>query len=168
MPPPLSTLAFRFLTPARKQLFMVIVVAVCFIAGSIWSYRNLYIPYMNSRNDEIIDENSTLDKEPGMPDAVLYFFHVDWCPHCVTALPEWEKFVANNTGVKFNGKFVSYMAVNLTKDDAENGVDQALRQKYNVSHFPEVHLVLKNKKPILLDAKPTEATLTQFLKDSVK
>jgi thiol-disulfide isomerase/thioredoxin len=123
---------------------------------------------MNSRNVEIVDENSALDKGPGVPDAVLYFFHVDWCPHCVTALPEWNSFVEHNTGLKFNGKEVSFMSVNLTKEDSENGVDQALRQKYGVSHFPEVHLVLKNKKPILLDATPTEATLVQFLNDSVK
>jgi thiol-disulfide isomerase/thioredoxin len=168
MSPSLIAEFFRFLTPTRQQWLLIVVVATFFIAGSIWSYTNLYVPYMNSRNNEFVDENSALDKGPVAPDAVLYFFHVDWCPHCVTALPEWEKFVANNTGMKVNGKLVSFMSVNLTKEDSENGVDQALRQKYNVSHFPEVHLVLKNKKPILLDAKPTEATLVQFLNDSVK
>lgn len=170
MPPSLTAEIFRYLTPTRQQWFLIVVVATFFIAGSIWSYSNLYVPYMNSRNDEIVDENSALDKDKvvGEPDAVLYFFHVDWCPHCVTALPEWKSFVEHNTGLKFNGKFVSFMAVNLTKEESENGVDQALRQKYGVSHFPEVHLVLKNKKPILLDAKPTEATLVQFLNDSVK
>lgn len=168
--PSLSAIFFRrVLSPTFQQWALVGLVAMFFIAGSVWSYYQFYIPYMNSRNNDIVDESSALDRGPVAPDAVLYFFHVDWCPHCVTAIPEWQSFVEHNTGSKFNGKVVSFMSVNLTKEDSENGVDQALRQKYNVSHFPEVHLVLQNnKKPIILDAKPTYATLDQFLKETLK
>lgn len=168
--PSFTAIIFRhILTPTIQQWLLIGLVAIFFIAGSIWSYYHLYIPYMNSRNNDIVDERSALDKGPVAPDAVLYFFHVDWCPHCVTALPEWNRFVDHNTGSKFNGKEVSFKSINLTNEDSKNGVDQALRQKYNVSHFPEVHLVLKNnKKPIILDAKPTESTLDQFLKETVK
>ena len=167
----LSTIFFRNL--AKYQLVLLRVgVFVFFLTCSILSYYWLYLPYMKQRDQSNVEMSSAKDRETevgpaGQPDIVLYFFHVDWCPHCVTALPKWNKFVSQNVDHRFNGKRVTFKDINLTDESSENGVNQSLRQKYNVGQFPEVHLVVKNKKPILLDASVTEDTLTRFLKDSV-
>jgi thiol-disulfide isomerase/thioredoxin len=167
----LSTIFFRIL--AKYQLVLLrFGVFAFFLTCSVLSYYWLYLPYMKKRNQDNVEISSTKDRETevgptGQPDHVLYLFHVDWCKYCVTALPKWQKFVSQNVDHQFNGKRVSFVDVNLTDDSSEDGVNKSLRQKYNVGQFPEVHLVIKNKKPILFDAAITEDTLTRFLKDSV-
>jgi thiol-disulfide isomerase/thioredoxin len=50
--------------------------------------------------------NLTSKPNPGPNDVVLVFFYADWCPHCVSAKPEFAKVVAKMNNTQVNGKNV--------------------------------------------------------------
>ena len=57
----------------------------------------------------------------------VYFFYVDWCPHCKTAKPQIQDFKSKNSNVNVK-------EVNCEKD-------KELAKKFNVRAYPTVYLV---------------------------
>jgi protein-disulfide isomerase-like protein with CxxC motif len=62
-------------------------------------------------------------------------------------------------GTIINGYKVSFIEYNCTKESAEN---QTLMDKYKIEGFPSIILV-KDNQVIDYDAKPSKATMVQFL-----
>jgi thiol-disulfide isomerase/thioredoxin len=96
-------------------------------------------------------------------DVELLFFSTDWCPHCKTAKPEWEQLVSEYDGKTINGRKVIFTDVNCTNESPD--VDRMMDQ-YHIEGFPTIKL-LKDGQVISYDAKPTKATLIQFLNTAV-
>jgi thiol-disulfide isomerase/thioredoxin len=94
-------------------------------------------------------------------EAEIMLFHVDWCPHCKTAKPEWDKFKAEveSNGGLINGRRVIFTEYNCTKETDEI---VKITQKYKIEGYPTIKL-LKDEQIIEFDAKPSKATLQQFL-----
>lgn len=101
--------------------------------------------------------------EEGMVDsgktAHMMLFYTDWCPHCRTAKPEWESLKA-----EYDGKVVNGYTIVMNEYDGESKTPevQDLLDKYNVEGWPTIKLV-KDNQVIDYDAKPTKATMVQFL-----
>ena len=57
----------------------------------------------------------------------IYFFYVDWCPHCKTAKPKIKEFKSRNSNV------------NVKEVNCEQEKD--LAKKFNVRAYPTVYLV---------------------------
>ena len=91
--------------------------------------------------------------------ANIMLFYVDWCPHCKTAKPVWNEMKTEYEGTIINGYKVSFIEYNCTKESAEN---QTLMDKYKIEGFPSIILV-KDNQVIDYDAKPSKATMVQFL-----
>jgi thiol-disulfide isomerase/thioredoxin len=70
------------------------------------------------------------DAAPGSPGYKMVMYGVDWCPHCVSAKPEFEKLGAKKT---IGGKEVSFVFVNPEKD-------KAAAEGKKISGFPTFHL----------------------------
>lgn len=62
----------------------------------------------------------------------VYFFYVDWCPHCKTAKPKVKEFRSRNS-------HVNVKEVNCEKD-------KELARKFNVRAYPTVYLVKGEEK----------------------
>lgn len=105
----------------------------------------------------------SVEHEEGMTDsgktAHLMLFYTDWCPHCRTAKPEWESLKT-----EYDGKVVNGYNIVMTEYDGESKTPevQELLDKYNVEGWPTIKLV-KDNQVIDYDAKPTKATMVQFL-----
>uniref|UniRef100_A0A6C0I7K1 Thioredoxin domain-containing protein n=1 Tax=viral metagenome TaxID=1070528 RepID=A0A6C0I7K1_9ZZZZ len=91
--------------------------------------------------------------------ATMMIFHVDWCPHCKTAMPEWEKVRSKHEGKTINGYKIHFADYNCTKESPET---DELLDKYKIEGYPTIKLV-KDGQIIEYDAKPTESTIDQFL-----
>ena len=91
--------------------------------------------------------------------AEMILFYVDWCPHCKTAKPEWEKIKTEYEDKQINGYNVIFTEYNCTEETAE--VEQ-LMNKYKIEGYPTIKL-LKDNQIIEYDAKPTKSTMEQFL-----
>jgi thiol-disulfide isomerase/thioredoxin len=92
-------------------------------------------------------------------DAEIMLFSTDWCPHCKTAKPEWEQVKAEYEGKQINGYTILFTEVNCTNETPE--VEQMIN-RYKIEGYPTIKLV-KDNQVIDYDAKPTKATLIQFL-----
>ena len=91
--------------------------------------------------------------------AEIMLFYADWCPHCKTAKPEWESVKSQYDGTNMNGYTIVFTEYNCSKESPET---DSLMDKYKVEGFPTIKLV-KDNQVIEYDAKPTKATITQFL-----
>lgn len=91
--------------------------------------------------------------------ATLMLFYVDWCPHCKTAKPEWSTLKDEYDGKTINGYIVNFVEHNCTNETEE--ISQ-LMDKYSIEGYPTIKLV-KDNQIIEYDAKPTKATMEQFL-----
>ena len=69
--------------------------------------------------------------------STVYFFYVDWCPHCTTAKPKVKEFESTN-------KNVNVKHVNCEKE-------KELAKKFNVKAYPTVYLVKGEEKTELND-----------------
>ena len=140
------------------------IVIGAFVAILIGCAYYIYKTYIAPQSDRSVYEGyasgMNLRNEGGDPDmATLYFFGVDWCPHCKHAKPIWDEFVKENSNKTFNGKSVNFVHVDCDKDSA-------LADKYGVSGYPTIKLD-KGSEVIEYSSKPDKDTLLAFLNNSL-
>ena len=97
--------------------------------------------------------------EDEVKSATIMLFYVDWCPHCKTAKPVWNDMKSEYDGTVINGYKISFVEYNCTKETPEN---QSLMDKYKIEGFPSI-ILNKDNQIIDFDAKPSKATMEQFL-----
>jgi thiol-disulfide isomerase/thioredoxin len=158
----IKNIFFSFINP-RKQIIWIMILIIVFIAASIYGYNQFYLPWVASKKYSDVanvDPNSTGD----VGNVTIYLFSADWCPHCKTALPEWQNFSHNYNGKEVNGYEISCINVNCT-DDKDADVIEYIK-KYNVEGYPTIKMI-KGEKVIDFDAKVTNSALESFVKNMV-
>ena len=85
----------------------------------------------------------------------IYYFYTTWCPYCIKALPEWNKFKNYWHHKKKDGHILLLLAIDCDKNES-------LAAKYEVEKYPCIKLI-KDGKVYDYDAKPTLENLNQFL-----
>jgi thiol-disulfide isomerase/thioredoxin len=147
-----SLKSFKF-TP---NVIIGIVVLILFIAISIYCYKKFVSPLMATSykaNREPTDGSSAKKT------AELMLFYVDWCPHCKTAKPIWEELKTEYQDKTINGYKIIFTDINCTNESPDI---ESMMNKYKIEGFPTIKL-LKDGQVIEYDAKPSKATLEQFL-----
>ena len=92
----------------------------------------------------------------------VYFFYVDWCPHCTRAKPEVAK-LKNNLSKKNNKVNNTNVKVNLV--DAEQNKD--LARKHNVNAYPTCVLEKANGETVPFNSNVSVDNLQEFLNNNV-
>jgi len=92
-------------------------------------------------------------------EAIVYFFHVDWCPHCKTAQPEWDAFKTQYDSIEINGYDIKCIDINCTEESSDV---KYLMNQYKIESYPTVKLVLDDR-TIDFDSKITRTSLTSFV-----
>jgi thiol-disulfide isomerase/thioredoxin len=105
------------------------------------------------------DENQLGLGQSSNKDAELMLFYTDWCPHCKTAKPEWQKIKDEYNGKSIKGYNMIFTEIDCTKSNPDV---ERMMNTYNIKGYPTVKL-LKDGQVVEFDSKPTEANLTQFL-----
>jgi len=143
-------------TNLSSTTIIIIITIVIFGGFSIYYYYNHIKPSMKTQYSHNSEEN---DGENSDKNAELLFFFADWCPHCKAAKPIWNDLKSEYQDKTINGYRVEFTEIDCSNETAE--VDQMMN-KYSVEGYPTIKL-LKDGQVIEYDAKPTKATLTQFL-----
>ncbi len=117
-----------------------------------------YLDYVKKTGDDVV-ESLADGSQPADREAELMFFHVDWCPHCKTAKPEWDELKAEYSNNNINGYRVMFTEVNCTEETPEI---ESMIQKFKIEGYPTIKLV-KEGQVIEYDAKPTKSTMLDFL-----
>jgi len=126
------------------------------ILGGLYYY---YYIYPNSQM-KYKPNNEKISKEAeGSQTAELLFFYANWCPHCKSAKPIWDDLKAEYENKTINGYKIIFTEIDCSEETTE--VDKMMNQ-YNVEGYPTIKL-LKDGQVIEYDAKPSKATLEQFL-----
>ena len=96
-------------------------------------------------------------------EAELMIFSVDWCPHCKTAKPEWDKVKAEYSGKQVNGYSILFTEINCTNESPQV---TKLMDQFKIEGYPTIKLV-KDGQVIEFDAKPTYSNMTQFINTAI-
>ena len=142
--------------PTITRNVLIAVFAALLIACAYYIYKK----YITKQSDRSFYEGyaNGMDMRRENPDGdmvTLYFFGTSWCPHCISAKPEWNAFLEENKDKVFNGKRVNFVDVDCDKESA-------LADKYQVTGYPTIKLD-KGSEIIEFKSKPTKQTLTEFL-----
>ena len=116
-------------------MIYAIVMALIAVAASYYAYNYLYLPSQQSKVFKDVANSS-----PNGRTITVFFFHVDWCPHCKKALPEWRTFSDQYHDKQMNGYQIECKAVDCTKDKDPN--IKLMVDKYEIKQYPTVIAVL--------------------------
>lgn len=157
----IKNIFFNFINP-RKTIIWTIILFVIFIWAAYYSYNRFYLPWLSSKKYSDVANTDPTTGNGG--DVTIYFFSADWCPHCKTALPEWQNFSHHYNGKEVNGYMITCVNINCT-DDKDVKVISYI-QKYNIEGYPTIKMVKENK-VIDFDAKVTNTALIAFVNNMV-
>jgi thiol-disulfide isomerase/thioredoxin len=138
----------------RPYYYYIIAIAVIIIFSIVayYAYNRFYKKEVNHAKD--VANANRRNKE-----VIVYFFHVDWCPHCKKALPEWNSFKSQNDGKEINGYVIQCLDINCTDETSDI---TKLINKYHIESYPTVKMI-KDEKVIEFDSKITNSSLNAFV-----
>lgn len=138
---------------------MVVLVILLIIVGLFFVVRDNKL-FGVSEGFEGSDINNVVEKpDPKENEVILLLFFVEWCPHCKTVKPEWNKLMKlNNT--KINGKTVKIQAANAEGSEVEKN---AARDN-NVEGYPTIKLISQSQVLDYNGARNAPA-MEKFVKD---
>jgi len=132
--------------------FVMFAIIIIFISVAIYLGNSKFKPKFNDNLENENDSNNHSQAE-------LMMFSVDWCPHCKKAKPIWEELKQEYENKSVNGYTIIFTDIDCTNESPE--IEQKII-KYKIEAYPTIKL-LKNGQVIEYDAKPSKATLEEFL-----
>jgi len=157
-----------------KYKYVILSFIVISIIGYICYYYNKDIKMMYNSNreyDSSSNKNNTnmntknisitnkVKNKSDIKNANIMLFYVDWCPHCKTAKPEWDKVRKTFDNKIINNYMIVFTEYNCTNETSEIN---ELINKYDIQGYPTIKLI-KDNQIIDFDAKPTTESIEYFL-----
>jgi hypothetical protein len=133
----------------------IIALVVILLLTALYMYNNKKVKSQQTKENF---EGGSDDKT-----AEFKFFWVDWCPHCKTAKPEWDKLKADYANKPINGYKVIFTDIDATKTTAE--IEKQM-EIYKIEAYPTFKLI-KDNQVIDFDAKITRDHLEQFVETMI-
>ena len=133
------------------SIFFVVFV---FIIVSLYAYFKIYKKEVKINDNKFNDLSNT---SAVVDEITVLFFHVDWCPHCISAKPKWQSFCDNNNNKTING----YKIV-CNKDGIDCTDDNDVVNKYNIQSYPTI-IAYKANKRYDYDASVEKQNLEKFI-----
>jgi thiol-disulfide isomerase/thioredoxin len=151
----------KFTASISMRTIMIFLVIFLFLGIGIYIYtkqvKSKFSTSYSANNEHTLSNNGQTGE------AELLLFYADWCPHCKTAKPIWEEIKSEFESKTINGYSIVFTEVNCTTETPEV---EKMMNTYKVEGFPTIKL-LKNGQVIEYDAKPSKATLQQFLNTAI-
>lgn len=144
------------------KLFFIILFLIILIALSVWSYNKYAAPAINKS----LQSQSNVSNDGTIEEVQIYFFNVSWCPHCVKAKPDWEKFCDRRNNQTFKKYNIKCVGDEKGVDCTDSGDPEIIMyiQNYNIEHYPTLKMV-KGGTTIDFDGKITDDNLEMFIKN---
>ena len=125
-----------------NDICCIVVVVVLLLVGLYFFLRKNNMLGLRENFDSQPMELNRLESKPNPTDTNVYviFFYADWCPHCVSAKPEWAR-VQEMDGQNVNGKTVNVRACNCEGSN----VERETARDNNVEGYPTIKLLKNNE-----------------------
>ena len=154
----LNLIYFRFkrYLPMLSIALVIGLVLVVFY----YAYNRIYLP---AKDKSVFKDVGNADTNGRA--VTVFMFHVDWCPHCKKALPEWDMFRDQYNGKSLNGYQIDCKAVDCTNTD--DPTVKGLVDKYSLKQYPTILAVMPGsngkENRIDYDAKVKKEYLDKFV-----
>jgi thiol-disulfide isomerase/thioredoxin len=142
----------KLFSPYYKYVLTAVIFAI-FVYVGYYAYNTYYV---NPKKDKVYSDVANANQRKGI---TILFFHVDWCPHCKKAQPEWNKFVDQYNDQEMNGYIIHCQDIDCTKETSD--VTRAINE-YKIDSYPTIKMI-KDEKVIEFDARINQNTLDQFI-----
>jgi thiol-disulfide isomerase/thioredoxin len=138
-----------------QYIILLFILFIIFVIAGYYAYNKFY----TSKNNPLKDIANVNKQTNEGKTATVYFFHVDWCPHCQTAKPEWEKFKT-----AMNGKIVNGFIINCDDHECSDKSDTTMGyiNEFNIEHYPTIKMT-KDGQIYSFEGKITQISLTKFV-----
>lgn len=146
---------YSYIRPLTKNLLLIIVLSL-FIILSIYAYYRYAKPKITKPFPTDVANGKRRNKN-----ADIFFFHVDWCPHCIKAIPDWKTFSENVNGTVMNGFDVVCHDVDCT-DDKDPTIAGFIK-KYNIEGYPTVIVTFDDGSQVTFDSSISSKSLATFM-----
>lgn len=144
--------------PTGINYLLYAVIVIIFVLLGVYVY-NRYYGKESMKFSDVANENGEFKT------ARLYFFNVDWCPHCVKAKPTWQEFCETHDKKVYGDYRLECVGgaegTNCTNED-DPEVNQLISE-FKIEGYPTVKMV-KDGEQIEYGTKITKETLEQFVK----
>lgn len=148
----------RFYLPNKRNV-MVIALLIVFISIVVYFYLKFGKTRKEHKNERDVPNANRRERN-----ADILFFHTDWCPHCIKALPTWKEFVDTYDNKVVNGYKLNCIGGRggIDCSNANDPKTEEIRKKYKVNSFPSVKM---NKEDVVIDfdAKISIDNLSKFV-----
>jgi thiol-disulfide isomerase/thioredoxin len=115
---------------------MIIFLIVVFVVVGYYSYIQVSRAATNKSNTNDISNLAPTNKE-----IVVTMYHVDWCPHCKKAMPEWQQFVSEYNNKLVNGYKIKCVDLDCT-DNKNVKIKNLLEKDPVIDSVPTVRGVM--------------------------
>jgi thiol-disulfide isomerase/thioredoxin len=134
----MSSTVNLILTYVRAYYFRIMIAFLVgfFIIAGYYGYKKMY-PVVNNTN-KFKDVANAL---PHNKEIVVTMYHVDWCPHCKKAMPEWSGFVSEYNNKMVNGYKIICVDLDCT-DNKNIKIKNILEKDPAIDSFPTVRAVM--------------------------
>jgi len=159
--------------------YYTIILSIFLILMFLGVARYTYEYYISKKLEQKDQSNiaNAVDRKPVIS---VYFFHVDWCPHCIKATPEWNSFKQQYQDKTINGYIVKVYDIDCTEDNGDEVLiyndpkdgkitvkptpmkTVELIKKYKIDSYPTIKLT-KDANGVDFDAKVTYDNLSKFV-----
>jgi thiol-disulfide isomerase/thioredoxin len=145
----------NYLGPYAWYIFIVVLLVIFSLLAK-YGYETYYAAHYESGEKKF---NDIANAEMRDNEVFVYFFYVDWCPHCKTALPDWIKFKNQYDETDMNGYTLRCVDMNCTDETPE--IESAINT-YGIKGYPTIKMK-KDGKVIEFDSKITYSALEKFV-----
>jgi thiol-disulfide isomerase/thioredoxin len=160
--------------------YYTIIISIFLFIFFLGIARYAYDRYFSKtiENKKYSDVANIPDRKPVI---MIFFFSVDWCPHCLKAKPEWNNFKQQYSDKVVNGYVIKTYDIDCTDDNGDEVIiyndddgnqtttkptsmkTAEIIRKYKIESYPTIKLV-KDGVTVDYDAKVTSESLTKFIK----
>ena len=139
----------------NNYILIIVMMILGFIIGTYVLYRVYKLIFKKSK---------VVEKYGNALETKVLMFHVDWCPHCKKATPEWNLFKSEYNNKSINSRKLTVIDYDLTNSSDPN--NKKLIEKYNIEGYPTVILDTGDDYKEL-DVKVTKDNLVNFVKSNL-
>jgi|UniRef100_A0A6C0ES89 thiol-disulfide isomerase/thioredoxin len=143
-----------------QQILLIVGLILIFIIASYYGYKQFY-----SKKQEVKKYDDIPNTNTRKQTADVFFFYVDWCPHCKTAKPIWNQFKEKYNNTVVNDYLITCNELNCT-DDASPNIADAIA-KYKIDSYPTIKMTI-NSKQYEFDTKISFNALKEFVNVTTK
>ena len=131
------------LSYTRAYSFRILIVFL-FVLFGIAGYYTFIATYPSISSQNKFKDVANATTEQGKSISIILYY-VDWCPHCKTAMPEWEKFISEYNATIVNGYTLSCSKIDCTNNE-EPKIKNLLEKEPVIDSFPTVRGIMPSDK----------------------